>query len=67
VPSGLRHVLVAEADSPIRAMLADLLLDASYAAAEAIDGFLSEPFDLDVLSVLLRSFVLPAGGTVLQA
>lgn len=35
----LRHVLIVEDDSPIRLMLSDLLSDAGYAVAEAIDGF----------------------------
>jgi DNA-binding response OmpR family regulator len=39
VSRGLRHVLVVEDDSPIRLMLADLLADAGYTVAEAIDGF----------------------------
>jgi CheY-like chemotaxis protein len=34
-----RHVLVVEDDSPIRAMVVDLLSDAGYAVLEAEDGF----------------------------
>ena len=39
VVAGVRHVLVVEDDSPIRAMLVDLLSDAGYAVLEAADGF----------------------------
>ena len=35
----MRHVLIVEDDSPIRAMLTDLLGDAGYVVAEAIDGY----------------------------
>jgi DNA-binding response OmpR family regulator len=39
LPHALRHVLVVEDDSPIRVMLADMLADAGYVVAEAINGF----------------------------
>jgi DNA-binding response OmpR family regulator len=39
VVAGQRHVLVVEDDSPIRAMIADLLSEAGYAVIEAADGF----------------------------
>ncbi len=50
---GLRHVLVVEDDSPIRLMLSDRLMEAKELGA---DGFLSKPFDFDVLTALVRSF-----------
>jgi DNA-binding response OmpR family regulator len=37
--AGRRHVLVVEDDSPIRAMVAELLSDAGYVVIEAADGF----------------------------
>jgi DNA-binding response OmpR family regulator len=38
VLAAVRHVLVVEDDSPIRAMIVDLLTDAGYAVSEAADG-----------------------------
>jgi DNA-binding response OmpR family regulator len=59
VPQRLRRVLIVEDDSAIRALLADLLQDAGYAVAEAVDGFHAlehlqyERPDLIVLDLML--------------
>jgi DNA-binding response OmpR family regulator len=39
LPSTVRHVLLVEDDSPVRGMISDLLEEAGYQVAEAIDGF----------------------------